>query len=89
MLNLADRTKIYLEKKEEIIYLSRYTKYQRLQIMPWYDWVLWHINLCKLFNAESIFMKIVLFQTIQFNMSTQFNCQKRFYFKLFSLVKLF
>ena len=27
--------------------------------------VLWHINLCKLFNAKSIFMKIVLFQTIQ------------------------
>ena len=29
------------------------------------------------------------FQTIQFSMSTQFNCQKRFYFKLFSLVKPF
>ena len=52
-------------------------------------WVLWHINLCRLFNAKSIFMKIVLFQTIQFSMSTQFNCQKHFYFKLFSLVKQF
>ena len=31
----------------------------------------------------------VLFQTIQFSMSTQFNCQKHFYFKLFSLVKQF
>ena len=29
----------------------------------------------------------VLFQTIQFRISTQFNCQKHFYFKLFSLVK--
>ena len=52
-------------------------------------WVLWHINLCWLFNAKSIFMKIILFQTIQFGMSTEFNCQKRFYFKLFSLVKQF
>ena len=31
---------------------------------------LWHINLCRLFNAKSIFMKIVLFQTIQFIVST-------------------
>ena len=50
-------------------------------------WVLWHINLSWLFNAKSIFMQIVLLQRIQFSMSTQFNCQKRFYFKLFSLVK--
>ena len=52
-------------------------------------WVLWHINLCGLFNAESIFMQIVLFQTIQFSMRTQFNCQKHFYFKLLSLFKQF
>ena len=44
-------------------------------------WVLWHINLCRLFNAKSIFMQIVLFQTIQFSMSTQFNCQKTFLFQ--------
>ena len=44
---------------------------------------------CRLFNAKSIFMQIVLFQTIQFNMSTQFNHQKHFYFKLFTLFKLF
>ena len=35
-------------------------------------WVLWYIKLCRLFNAESIFMQIVLFQTIHFSMSTQF-----------------
>ena len=29
-------------------------------------WVLWHINLCWLFNAKSIFMQIVQFQIIQF-----------------------
>ena len=53
----------------------------------WYGWVLWHINLCRLFIAKFIFMQIVLFQTIQYSMSTQFNCQKHFYFKLFSLFK--
>ena len=36
-----------------------------------------------------LYKKTVLFQTIQFNISTQFNCQKHFYFKLFSLVKQF
>ena len=35
-------------------------------------WVLWHITLCRLFNAKSIFMQIVLFHTIQFSMNTQF-----------------
>ena len=36
-------------------------------------WVLWHINLCRLFNAKSIFIqKSVLFQTIQLSMSTYF-----------------
>ena len=44
---------------------------------------------CRLFNAKSIFMKILLFQTIQFSISTQFECENHFYFKLFSLVKLF
>ena len=41
--------------------------------------VLWHINFCRLFNAKSIFMKIVLFQTIQFFISTQFKCKYSFY----------
>ena len=35
-------------------------------------WGLWHINLCRLFNAKSIFMKVVLFQTIQFRISMEF-----------------
>ena len=51
-------------------------------------WVLWHINLCRLFNAKSIFMKVVLFQTIQFRISTQFKCKyglivKTFLFQAF------
>ena len=33
------------------------------------------LALCRLFNAKSIFMKIVLFQTIQFSISTQFKCK--------------
>ena len=52
-------------------------------------WVLWHINLCRLFKAKSIFMKIVLIQTIQFSLSRQFKCEKYFYFMLFYLVKQF
>ena len=38
-------------------------------------WFLWHINLCRLFNAKSVFMKIVQFQTIQFRKITQFKCK--------------
>ena len=34
-----------------------------------------------------LYKESVLFQTIRFSMSTQFNCQKQFYFKLFSLFK--
>ena len=33
--------------------------------------------------------KSVLFLPIQFSMCTQFNCQKHFCFKLFSLIKQF
>ena len=36
---------------------------------------LWHINLCRLFTLKYIFMKIDLFQTIQFRISTQFKCK--------------
>ena len=49
----------------------------------WFVCILWHFF--RLFNAESIFIqKTVLFQIIQFSISSQFNCQKHFYFKLFS-----
>ena len=47
-------------------------------------WVLWHINLCRLFNAKSILCKqSVRLKTVHVSISTQFNGQKRFYFKLF------
>ena len=32
----------------------------------------------ELFNAKSTFMKIVLFQTIQFSINTQFKCKNQF-----------
>ena len=40
-------------------------------------WVLWYINLCRLFNAKSIFFykESVLFQTIQFSINTLFKCK--------------
>ena len=44
-------------------------------------WILWHINLCRLFNAKSIFMEIVPFQTIQFSISTQIKRKKTFPFQ--------
>ena len=78
--------------KDQWIYLKR--KKSDIRKLIWCKeevgcLVLWHINLCRLFNSKSIFMQIVLFQIIQFSMSTQFNCQKHFYFKLFSLFKQF
>ena len=27
-------------------------------LLFWFGWVLWHINLCRLFNAKSIFIHI-------------------------------
>ena len=50
------------------------------------DWLVGFYSIST-FNAKSIYMQIVPFQTIQFNMSTQFNSQKHFYYKLFSLAK--
>ena len=36
-----------------------------------------------------LYKETILFETIQFSVSTQFDCQKHFYFKIFSLVKQF
>ena len=53
-------------------------------------YLLWHNYLCSLFNDKSSFIKITtLFQKLQFSISTQFNRQKHFYFKLFSLIQQF
>ena len=29
---------------------------REMRDLVWFGWVLWHINLCRLFNAKSIFM---------------------------------
>ena len=56
----------------------------------WFGMVLCHINHCRLLIPNPfLYKEIVLFKTIQFSISTQFNCQKHFNFKQFSLVKQF
>ena len=41
-----------------------------------------------MFQKNSVSMsKTIKFKAIQFSIDTQYNCQKRFYFKIFSLVK--
>ena len=48
--------------------------------------ILWLINNSMLLMLNPfLFIRTVLFQTIQFSMSTQFQCKKQFYFKQFSL----
>ena len=44
-----------------------------------------HINLSRLLNAKFIFIQIILFQIIQFSMSTQLNSLKQ---KCFFTIKL-
>ena len=53
----------------------------------WFGLVLWHITtiLGYLIPNPSLFIQRVLFQTIQFSISIQSECQKLFYFKQFSL----
>ena len=55
-----------------------------------FGWVLWHINLCRLFNAKSIFIQII--SSISNNsVLHEYTVwlSKHFCFKLFSLVKQF
>ena len=51
-------------------------------------WVLWHMNLCRLFNAKYTFIQIIG-SILNKSVDHEFNCQKHFYFKIFSLVKQF
>ena len=77
------------KKKKKQKWISEYTRIHIIccfisfcWLVGWLSgWFLRHINLCRLFNAKSIFIQIVLFQTIQFSMSTEFNCQKTFLFQ--------
>ena len=66
-----------------------------MQVLPPGIWMVWLVGwiygistfVGKLMPNSFLYNKSVLFQTIQFRMSTQFNCQKHFYLKLFSLFK--
>ena len=62
----------------------------------WWWWWGWLVRFYGILNFVGYLMPnpflhkwTVLFQIIQFSISTQFNCQKPSYFKLFSLVKRF
>ena len=81
--------KILKRKYSEIFYRTCLNNDSLPKLVGRFLGFLWHINLCRLFNAKSIFMQIVLFQKIQFNISIQFNCATHFNFKLFSLFNLF
>ena len=52
-------------------------------------WILWHINLCRVFNAKSIFYVNNQFYFKQFSLAWVHSLivKKHFYFKLFSLFK--
>ena len=56
-------------------------------------WLIWLYSISTivdyLMSNPFLCIWILLFQTIQFSLSTQFKCQKQFYFKLFSLVNKF
>ena len=54
--------------------------------MPVFSLVWFSFIALNVFNAKSIlYIKTVLFKTIQFSISTQLECQNQFYFKQISL----
>ena len=57
----------------------------RLMSINLKGWLFGFYGICGLFNTESIFMQIVLFQTIQFSMGTQ--CVKTFLFKAIQFIQ--
>ena len=70
----ATKSNLTLKKYYWYIWHSRWSLVTRyISLVGWL--VGWFINLCRLFKAKSIFMKIVLFQTILFGISTQFKCK--------------
>ena len=43
-----------------IYFITCYTWLLYIKLfLVWFVWVLWHINLCRLFNAKSIFIQII------------------------------
>ena len=71
--NTSFGAKVQLISNKRVWHCEIMTHHFRSKLLWWLvGWVLWRINLCRLFNAKSIFMKIVWHQTIQFRISTQF-----------------
>ena len=77
-----DRISYYQEDKAIILYNFQYRKRNVRWLV---GWGLSYINFCRLFNAKSIFMKIILFKTILFSISTQFKCKYSFIVKNISI----
>ena len=71
---MCKATQLILILKKDLIFVKKKRKKKFCICM--FDvivgWVLWHINLYRLFNAKSILIQIVLFHTIQFSISMQF-----------------
>ena len=83
----SEMQSVYSTAADDLEFREKVCKKQNSWLIVW---VLWHINLCGLFNANPfLYKQSVLFQAIQFSMRTQFNFQKYLYFKLFSLFKQF
>ena len=75
------------KKEEKKVKEEKKMNKRKEEIVGWLG--LWHISLCSMFNVNSIFMKIVLFQTIQFSISTHFKCLvgKTFLFQAIQLIQ--
>ena len=58
-----------------IIYLKYNSILAKIYWTRLVRWILWHINLCWFLNAKTIFMKIILFQTIPFSISMLLKCK--------------
>ena len=84
---LTHRKHHHFENKvwEIYIFIRNWSRHYRLMMFL-------HVSVYLYMYTWSCIVAIqqtVLFQTIQFNISAQFNCQKHFYFKQFSLIKQF
>ena len=51
--------------------------------MVWFGWFYGISTLVGYLTPNPFLYKSILFKTVQFSISTQFNCQKHFHFKLF------
>ena len=81
------KTNVEIMLRSDVLRLPVTIKYQFVCLLVWVYGISTLVGYFML--NLSLYKYTVLFQTIQFNISTQFNCQKHFYFKLFILIKQF